>query len=346
MNKEWKKQRRFRQKFAMLLQKAMHRPLLQPPYTGTLNSMVLLAQEKYGDAILLTPLIALLKQKCPGAAIHVVTFSKATYLFFLSDRNIDRLYCTKGNVLRYYREILGKQFDLLFNTKDHPSTSFLMQSIIIRAGKKTGIDSPYHRGIYDYLVDMDFHTPVALKNCALLAILGKSFHPEECRPYIPEKSVSETVRSFLDSMEEHIRIGINISAGGPTRYWTGENWQKLIEAFPDERFIVFSAPGDLQEKKRLELRCPNIVRSPATANLYEAWLLAGKLRVLVTPDTALVHVASCSGTPVVGLYGMAPQDQSRFRPFLIRSVIVVSPTALVSDIKPEAVIAGVRELLA
>ena len=346
MKKEWKKQRRFRQQFAMLLQKAMNKPLLQPPYTGPRDSVVLLAQEKYGDAILLTPLIALLKEKCPGTAIHVVTFSKATCLFFLSDRNIDRVYCTKGNPWRYYREILGKRFDLLFNTKDHPSTSFLMQSLIIRAGKKTGIDSPYHRGIYDYLVDVDFQTPVALKNCALLSILGTSFRPEECRPYIPEKSVSETVRSFLDSMEERTCIGINISAGGPTRYWTGENWQKLVEAFPDELFIVFSAPGDLPEKHRLELQCQNIVRSPATANLYEARLLVRKLRLLVTPDTALVHVASCSGTPVLGLYGMAPQDQSRFRPLLIKSIMVVSPTALVSDIKPETVIAGTRELLA
>ncbi|MBM3162123.1 MAG: glycosyltransferase family 9 protein [Chlorobi bacterium] len=346
MTKEWKKQRRFRQKFARLLQMLLQKPLLQPPYTGALSNIVILAQEKYGDAILLTSLLKLLKKNFPETSVHVVTFSRAVYGFFQSDRNIDRLHLAKHKAWRYYREILTKRFDLLFNTKDHPSTSFLLHSLVIRAARKAGIDCEFHRGIYDYLVDLDYHTPVALKNCGLLSILGKPFLPEECRPYIPEHPVSEPLRSFVESLHEHSCIGLNISAGGPTRYWTEENWKKLVEAFPDERFIVFSAPGDLPEKHRLELQCQNIVRSPATANLYEARLLVQKLRLLVTPDTALVHVASCSGTPVLGLYGIAPQDQSRFRPLLIKSIMVVSPTALVSDIKPETVIAGTRELLA
>lgn len=345
MKKEWKKQRRFRQKFARLLQKVLHKPLLQPPYTGPCNSIVLLSQEKYGDAILLTPLLKLLKERFPDTTLHVITFSRATHSFFLADRNIDRLHLAKGNTWCYYREITGERFDILFNTKDHPSTSFLVQSLIVRARKKIGIACEYHRGIYDYLVDLDFHSPVALKNCGLLTILGQSFQPGECRPYIPEKPVSPAVRSFLGSMEERTVIGINISAGGPARYWTEENWKKLADAFPLKRFIVFAAPGDRDVKTVLEQQCPNILSTPSTANLYEASLLAAKLRLLVTPDTAMVHVASCSGTPVLGLYGKAPQDQSRFKPFLVDYRIVVSPAAFVRDIAAETVISEAGKML-
>mgnify|MGYP001806062435 CR=1 FL=1 len=345
MKREWKKKRKFRQGFARLLQKMLRKPLLHAPYTGPVNSVIILAQEKYGDAILLTPLLKLLKQKFTDTEIHVVTFSRAVHGFFRSDRNIDRLHLAKGNAWRYYRNILGKRFDLLFNTKDHPSTSFLFQSILLRARCKVGIDCEYHRGIYDYLVDLDYHTPVALKNCGLLDILGKPVQPEECRPYLPEMPVSETVQAFLGSVQERTGIGVNISAGGPTRYWTENNWKKLVDSFPCETFVVFSAPGDREQKNRLERQSRNIRPSPETANLYEAGLIAGNLKLLVTPDTAMVHVASCSNTPVIALYGTAPQDQSRFRPFLVEYRIIASKTNFVQNISVKKVADTMRNML-
>lgn len=342
--KDWKKKRRFRQKLAGILQRLLHKPLLLPPYGGPLRSVVILAQEKFGDAILLTPLLGQLKRYFPQCTLHVVTFSKATCDFFQDDRNIDHLHIVKGNAWRYYRKILGQRFDMLFNTKDHPSTNFLLQSLLIRAEKKAGIDSPYHRGIYDYLVDLDFHTPIALKNCGLVTLLGKKTELAECRPYIPEKTVTGNMRLFLDALPPGTCIGLNISAGGPTRYWTEENWISLADAFPEERFLVFSAPDDRHIKKRIEHSCPNIDTAPETANLYEAALLAAKLKLLVTPDTAMVHVASCVNIPVLGLYGKAGQDLSRFGPFLVEHRIIASLTALVRDIPAETVIATMKEM--
>ncbi len=91
--------------------------------------------------------------------------------------------------------------------------------------------------------------------------------------------------------------------------------------------------------------CPNIVPSPLTINLYETSLIIEKTRMLVTPDTALVHVASCSGTPVLGLYGMASQDQSRFRPFMIKHSMAISPTTHIQDISAKLVIESLNTLL-
>lgn len=343
--KEWKKQRRFRQGFARLLQKMLHKPLLSPPYSVPLQSIAILAQEKYGDAILLTPLLRQLRIHFPKTEIHVITFSRATHDFFRSDPNIDALHFAKNNALTYYRRILSQRFDLLFNTKDHPSTSFLLQSLIIRARRKAGIDSPHHRGIYDYLVDLDFHTQVALKNCGLLSILGKPAEPERCRPYIPPMPVSSIVTDFIETIKERSIIGINISAGQPNRYWTEKNWKVLVDAFPDKRFLVLATPQDLNKKIQLEESCPNVVPSPQTRNLYEASLITEKTAILITPDTAMVHVASCSGTPVLGLYGKAPQDQSRFKPFMVQNRLVISETCEVKDIAAAAGIEALRILL-
>jgi heptosyltransferase III len=336
----------FRRTFARTLKLFILRPQLQPPLTSVPRSVVILAQEKYGDSILLTPLLRLLKKHLPDIEVHLVAFSRATSDFFQSDSNIDSIHRAKENLLNYLRFTRSKEYDLLINTKDHPSTTFLFHSLLIRAKRRASIDTEYHRGIYDYLLDIPFHTPVILKNCLFMQILGTTIpDEEECRPYLPEKPVAAAFRSFLDHLPVNVFTGINISAGRQERYWTECNWKQFVGAFPHERFIVFSAAGDRQLKKRLENSCENIEPSPDTETIYEAGLITAKLKVLVSPDTALIHAASCFGTPVIGLYGNKQHDLSRFKPFLVQSRIVVSPTKSVQDIGADAVIEAFGTML-
>ena len=343
--KKWKKKRLFRQVLARILQKIVKRPLVSEPYTGPLETIAILAQEKYGDAILLTPLLKSLKKEFPETEIHLFTFNKTIAEFFNTDSNIAVIHNVKGNPISYFKGIFCQKFDVLFNTKDHPSTSFLINSLLIRARYRVGIDNEFHRNLYNYLIDIDYHSPVALKNCGLMTILGKSVAQESCRPYLPPKPVSEKITQFLETPVVEGAIGINISAGGPTRYWTEQNWEIFINAFPEHKIIVLSSPDDLEAKRKLEHTCSTTIASPTTTNLYEAGLIVEKLLLLVTPDTAMVHIASCFNTPVIGLFGKARQDLSRFKPFLIDYAMVVSPTQSVHDITANIVIDAVEKQL-
>ena len=344
MHKESEKKWKFRQSFAHFLQKVLRKSSRTGQYNGPKDSFLILAQEKIGDAILLTPLLKNLRACFPESSIDILTFSKAVFGFFQSDPNTNTVYYAKDNPPRYIGSILSRKFDILFNTKDHPSTNFLVQSLLVQAHNKVGILNEFHIGIYDYLVPIEYHAPIALKNCGLLKILGEELKPEKCRPYIPPMSVSKPVREFLEKLETQTCTGINISAGNQDRYWTEKNWRKLVRAFHNKSHIILCSPEDIEKKKRLEQTCDNIIPSPRTRNIYEAGLITRKLRLLVTPDTAMVHAASCFNTPVVGLYGKALQDQSRFSPFLIDHKMVVSPTAFVKNISAEIVIDALREI--
>lgn len=342
--RDWKKQRRFRQAFARFLQRTGRRKANTSGFTGPLDSVAILAQEKLGDAILLTPLIGNLRRAFPRLEIHVVVFSRPVFDFFSADRNVTAVHNARKQLSRYLKEVLARRFDLLFNTKDHPSTNFLIQTLLIRARIKAGIANPFHEGLYDLLSDIGWHNHIVVKNCALLEMLGVAHTPEECRPYIPEMPVQHGLQAFADSLGGKGFVGLNISAGGPLRYWTEEKWNALVDRFPDLRFIVFSAPVDLEAKQRLETRS-NVVPSPATKNLYEVSLLLRNLRLLVTPDTSLVHIASCHAVPVVGLYREAPQDLSRFAPYLTQHILIASTTTRVSDIGVDEVTRAVDAML-
>jgi heptosyltransferase-3 len=341
-----KKKRQFRQLFARLLHRITRTRSGVAEFSGPLNSIAILAQEKLGDCVLLTPLVRNLRKAFPDLEIHLIAFSRASASFFMNDPLVTAVHLAKKQPRRYFREVLAREFDLLFNTKDHPSTHFLLQSALIRARFKVGHKNPFHEGLYDRLIDMEFHTHMALKNCALLPLLGVTAETETCRPSLPATAVSEELTAFLGEIGEDTPIGINISAGEPNRLWTEAKWQALVEHFHNERIVVLSGPDDLEAKRRLEEQCPNVLASPPTRSLYEASRIVAKLRLLVTPDTSMVHVASATGTPIAGLYREAPQDISRFGPYAIPYEIVISPTGEVSGIEPDEVARALCQLTA
>ena len=144
----------FRQRFAKTLQFITKKRKSQPLPLETPESIVILARECYGDCIMLTPLIGTLKQEYPNLSIFIIAFSQIIFDFFSADTNVTAVYHAKRNMKRYCTELLPKQFDLLFNPKEHPSIHFLIQTTLIRAHRKIGHFSPYHEGLYDHLIEL------------------------------------------------------------------------------------------------------------------------------------------------------------------------------------------------
>jgi heptosyltransferase-3 len=339
-----KKKRFFRKLFTRMLQLIVRKKPSNQQFTGPLDSVVILVQEKLGDSILLTPLLSNLRVHFPNLEIHLVCFSKASSDFFSNDSNVTAIHHAKKEFHTYFRHVLCRKFDLLFNTKDSPSINFLLQTVLIPARFKVGHQNPYHEGLFNHLLQIEFHTQMALKNCSLLSLLFINTTEQERIPYLPSAPVSCAITSCIETCKSELLVGLNISAGSPMRYWTEEKWSCLITSFSDIRFMIFSAPGDNLIKQRLEQH-GNVMATPPTANIYEVGLLVEHLQLLITPDTSLVHVASCYSIPVIGLYTAAPQDLSRFAPYLVEFELITSSTARVADIDIQSVSSALQKKL-
>jgi len=311
-------------------------------FEGSLDSIIILAQEKIGDAILLTPLLKNLRRALPNIRIHVITYSPI-FSFFEQDRNVDMVYKGKNHYFSFYKAMRTKKFDLLFNTKDHPSFTFLYQSRIIPARHRVGIEHPHHRGFFNHMIQLDFHQHVIEKNCALLDYVGIPYTKEECRPYLPEGIVSDAVRSFISNISDQKSIGINLSASEKNREWSLTKWMKLLEKMR-RPVVVLSMPNRYQDKRRLEELYEHVIPSPTTRSIHEAGQIVRHLNLLVTPDTSLIHAASCYETSVVGLYRADEDHYRRFYPYLTPNRMVISSTNRVEDIPVESIIDAVEEL--
>jgi heptosyltransferase III len=299
-----------------------------------------------GDATLLTPLPRLLRTRFPEVAIHLIVFNRATRAFFAADAHVTAVHCLRDGLVPTATHLLRRRFDVVYNPKDHASRTFLLYGALLRAGYRIGHDAPSPRGLFDFMPQVDDHAPMAVKHAAVMGAFGQSVWPGECRPSVPAMPVSPEISRWLSEPQPTPLVGLNLSTGRPDRQWTDDAWAAIIGTCPDLRFVIFAAPSDLRRKQTMEAAAPNVVPTPATKNLYEVSLLVDRLRVLVSPDTSLVHVASSTGTPVIGLYTNARHNQTRYGPFLVPHEIVASTTPAVGDIAVADVVAALRRVLA
>jgi ADP-heptose:LPS heptosyltransferase len=191
-------------------------------------------------------------------------------------------------------------------------------------------------------VDLNRH--IVEKNCQLLDYLDISYSPEDCRPYLPNSGVSAEMKDFLQKLDSQAIVGINLSAGKKPNEWSIEKWVKLFSKF-SEKVMILAMPDRAQDKIKLEESFPNVLKSPQTHSIYEAGQIIKRLQLLITPDTSLIHAASCYGTPVVGLYPNVEVGLQRFSPYGIPHQQLVSPTHKSEDIPIERVLEAVAAML-
>ncbi|MCK6601564.1 MAG: glycosyltransferase family 9 protein [Bacteroidetes bacterium] len=309
------------------------------------DKVVILAQEKLGDCILLTPLIRILKDARPEMELTLACFSKASASFFESDPRITRIVQMKGRFRRGISELNALRPDVLFNTKDHPSFNFMMAVLGIKAPVKAGIDHVYHTRYFNWMFTPEFYSQVAYKNALFAGYLGISYEPETLRPYLPPQPVSEEIGLFAEKIRPKQVLVINLSAGSPDREWPLAYWETVLTRLKTPA-IVLAVGSRMRDKESLEARFSQIVPSPVTRNLTEAGLLIAASRVLITPDTSLIHVASCSSTPVIGLFQAGDLHFKRFHPFNIPYLALQSDTWRLTDLSPDRLLSATEDFLA
>ena len=96
-------------------------------WDGPLRRVVILSQEKFGDTILLTALLRALKRARPDVWITVVAVRPMGEILDHCPY-VDALHNLRTMDRKERRRLFRVRFDLLFNAKDHPSSTFVMLS--------------------------------------------------------------------------------------------------------------------------------------------------------------------------------------------------------------------------
>jgi len=320
-------------------------------YPSHVERILVVREGGFGDIILLFPILRALRASVgPDVTIDVLVREPVAGL--LADNTlIDRLYSKGANLRRTVgtiRAMRQRRYQVVIDLVSSPSLSFALWILAAAPGAhRVGGDKAELRRMYHQHVDLpprpSIHFMERLRRIASFAIGDAPVHDQ-----IPWFNWPESVRRQAGSvwqslvptpqMPDHpprqAVVLVNLSAGQPQRTWPVESYRRLltllIAKYSDRvyRWILTSVPEDRPKAASLAaaLDRPEVVLLPPQSDFRVIIELTGRVDLVFTPDTSLLHAASAYGVPVVAFF--VAEKVISWAPWKIPSAVVPAPEGL------------------
>lgn|GEM_PF-925133 len=156
--------------------------------------------------------------------------------------------------------------------------------------------------------------------------------PTTYPPLEPGPSARDNAAGFVNAAWGSAKrpfVVMHPGAANPSYLWRRENWAAVGRGLVRggvKAIAVTGGPGERQAAAAVAAEIgAGVAASAAGIPLLETFALMAEADVVITLDTAPVHIASTMGTPAVALYG--PGDAAMWRPLGVphRAVVGDSP---------------------
>jgi heptosyltransferase-2 len=148
------------------------------------------------------------------------------------------------------------------------------------------------------------------RNLSLLRAFG--IQPEDCRRSMrlpPGSGAEAVVKKLLISMgvdEKKTLVGINPGSVWATKRWSAEGFAEAIQLIRknyDCDVLLFGGPSDVVVASRIQELCGGtLVNLAGKIGLREMPAALNLCRVLITNDSAPMHIAVACGVPTVAIF--------------------------------------------
>jgi len=301
-------------------------PSRYPVDPESVKSILVLRPDKLGDMIATIPAMHALKERLPHARVEVIA-SPRNKMLVQDDPVLDAVHIYTKNIFRdlpMINRLKRQRFDIVYDPICHDSVTGLILTEMI-AGKGVRAASrklELHR-YYDYCVnyepeghDHSFENAMLVFN--VLGIDPSTIDPFK-PPHIPPQS-REKAESFLKTLPETFKVGVNISAGSASRTLSAEKYRAVLDTacseYPTAYFVISCTPDEREKAERIRAAQPDrCCLVPAGLSFHDVCAILGGLDLLISPDTSLVHVARLFQVPVLGLFSGHKRNFYFWRPF-------------------------------
>ncbi|MHB8623220.1 MAG: glycosyltransferase family 9 protein [Sulfuricaulis sp.] len=305
------------------------------PRTDTIERIAIVRLSALGDVTLMLPVIETLKRARPHARISWIIGS-AAYRLLEGYPGVEFLVFDKDRGRRAYfdlrRQLRGRRFDALLAMQASWRANFIYP--LITAPVKIGFDRLRARDgqwlftnrrigfARTHLLDSFF---------AFLAALG--IHERVLQWNLPLSEDDHAWAAAHRPPTSGLVLAVNPGASKVEREWPVERIIEVILAARQRWGVDVVLTGGFGARERASGReiinavSTNITDLIGKTTPKQLAAVLARVDCLLAPDTGPVHIASAVGTPVVGLYTVAPSQLSG--PYLCPELIV--------DRYPEAV---------
>ena len=295
---------------------------------ASLRHVAIVRLSALGDVTLLLPVIETLKRAAPQARITWITGSLA-YQLLEGYPGVEFIVFDKSRGLRAYldlrRQLQGRRFDALLAMQASWRANFIYP--LIEAPLRIGFDRVRARDGQWLFTNRRIRFARQHLLDSFFAFLGALGIEERVIEW--NLPITEADRSWATARVPRERtpvLAVNPGASKAEREWPVE---RLIEAIREAQkrwgaqVILTGGPGVREQSAGATIMAAvstgitNLIGETTPKKL--AAVLA-RADCLLAPDTGPVHLAGAAGTPVVGLYAVAPPQLSG--PYLYPELVV------------------------
>lgn len=270
------------------------RPLPLPPKP----KILLLRQDRIGDAIITTPLLVALQERYPDAQMMMLLGENNKGIVPLLPITCETFIYTKKlfSDISLLRSLRKKKIDVLIDLQDNASATSSILTAAIGATYSVGIEKE-NASSYNVLVprldQSRYH--IARRIAELLTPFEIDPDALSLRPVLKD----------IPFVRINGRVGIVFSAGAIDRYVpvskSAEIAKAVIGTGTANEILIFSHPKDEVYVKEIVsiVNDARVKPSPLTSSFKEYASLLRSCSIVITPDTSAVHVCSAYGIPVL-----------------------------------------------
>jgi heptosyltransferase-2 len=273
---------------------------------------ILVIQTAYlGDAILTLPMIQKLDEMYPMSEIDVLAIPSTKEIFTASPYINEILVIDKKGkeksvfaLFNYAGDLRDRKYTRIFS----PHRSLRTSLIVMQSGVKetTGFDNSAFKHVYKNLVVYKGYHHEVQRN---LDLIGYSYRADEWR-VLPEVKIPVSAKEKVEILLRKSSINGGFYAVAPGSVWE-------TKRYPEEYFIevikfltgtgkpVFLIGGKKEKdlcEKIASVFPGNVFSAAGRLSITETIFLLGKSSLLISNDSAPVHMAMAVDVPVLVLY--------------------------------------------
>lgn len=312
--------------------------------------ILLLRQDRIGDVLVSTPIIAAIRTRYPDATIGMVLSTNNTAVAYTVQPYIDRIHVFRKSIVdlvRLRRELGRSAYDVVIDLMDNSSST---SSLLIQgscAPIAIGVDKE-NRRVYSHVVPLADRTVVHIveRIARVTWPLGFDIPREDLRPTLPGVTPRTSVDPHARPNQSYI-LGINISGSDLDRMYPES---LLVEVLHDVcssfeaaltagrlALMIMSAPHHRDIAARIGQQL-GIVVLPPMPSFNDFAHAIGRCDMFLTPDTSAVHVAAAYGIPSVVLFAQDDRVLLPWYPYATRNWACIAHNAPLAAIPTSNVV--------
>lgn len=273
----------------------------------TIKRILVIGLSNIGDAILTSPVIAVLRKKFPSAHLALLVGPRA-FAVFKNDGRIDKKIIYDKtihwkNKLRLVNRLRQDKYDLVVDLRN---TGF---SVFLGARYRTSIFKKPPKSLV-HMIDRHLWK---LKSLGI--DVGDRISPSVMFSDEDKQNAEKMLKRWQIKQNQNI-LAVACGSRNTTKRWEKSGFiqliQKLVKKYKLRIIIIGDSQDSLITDEIIQEITPKPINACGKTTIGELACILSKCRLLVSNDSAPMHLAWAMNTPVVSIFG--PTDYRKYAP--------------------------------